>query len=152
MQVRTLRTIVYLASGIGILLSLFAAAELFDAALSQICSFGGYVSCSAVANSGRTTFAFLPDWLWGLGGFVAIIAVNALGEQRPHDERYSYALLVLTTAGIAVALYFLYVEVGVIGALCLVCATAYGMGFIAWGASIGLARRARSDAEFTDAD
>lgn len=138
MRTRTLRSVVYLASAVGVLLSLFAGAEILDTALTQICSFGGFLSCAAVANSGRTTLFLVPDWAWGLGGFVAIIVANALAEKHPWDRRYAYGLLGLTSLGVAIALYLLYVELAEIGALCLVCASAYAMGFIAWGGSIAL--------------
>ncbi len=141
MRTRTLRSVVYLAGGIGLILSVFAALEVYDASLSGLCSINSYVSCGAVLTSGHTTFVGLPDFAWGIGGFVAILAAAGLAEQSPRDPRRSYALLGITSAGVALALYLLTVEVGVIHALCPVCAGAYGMGAVTWIGAIELARR-----------
>lgn len=143
MQTRTVRTVVYLAAGFGLVIAIFAAAEFIDTSLSQICSFNGFFSCAEVAASGKTTFLGIPDYAWGIGGFIAILALNGLAESRPEDTRWAYALLGLTTAGIALALFYLYVELALINALCVVCFSAYVMGFIAWAGAIELARRAR---------
>jgi len=148
-QARTLRSLVYLAAGIGLIVSLFAAAEFFNASLRAVCSVNAFLSCSAVDTSGRTSTLGIPDYLWGVGGFVLILIVAALAEQRPEDRRRAFALLALTTLGVALSLYFLYVEVALIHALCLVCVGAYVFGFIAWGGSVALALRAP---ESTDAD
>lgn len=143
MQTRTVRTIVYLAAGIGLVIAFFAAAEFIDASLQQLCSFNGFFSCAAVAASGKTQFLGIPDYAWGIGGFIAILVVNGLAESHPDDTRWAYALLGLTTAGIALALFYFYVELALINALCLVCFSAYVMGFIAWAGAIELARRTR---------
>lgn len=143
MQTRTVRTVIYLAAGVGVVISMFAAAELIDTALRQVCQFNGFFSCGAVDASGRTTFLYVPDYAWGIGGFVGILVLNGLAEHRPDDTLSAYGLLALTTAGIGLALYFLYVELALINALCVVCFSAYIAGFIAWAGAIELARRTR---------
>ncbi|MFZ0698922.1 MAG: vitamin K epoxide reductase family protein [Thermoplasmata archaeon] len=143
MQTRTVRTVVYLAAGIGMVISIFAAAELLDAALRTVCSYNAFFSCAAVDASGKTTFLWVPDYAWGIGGFIGILALNAVTENRPDDTLAAYGLLALTTAGIGLALYFLWVELALIDALCVVCVAAYLAGFIAWAAAIELARRTR---------
>ncbi len=140
MRTRSIRTLIYAAAGIGLLLAAFAAFEVIDASLTRLCTINSFFSCAAVANSGHTTTLYLPDWLWGVLGFVLILVVAALAERNPRDRRYAWGLVGLTTAGIALALYFLYVELGVIHAVCTVCASAYAMGFICWGGAIALAR------------
>lgn len=142
-EARTLRSLIYLAAGIGLIISLFAAAEFFNASLRAVCSVNAFLSCSAVDTSGRTSTLGIPDYLWGIGGFVLIIVVAALAERQPGDRRRVYALLALTSLGVAVSLYFLYVELALIHALCIVCAGAYVFGFLAWGGSVALAVRAR---------
>ncbi len=141
MRIRSVRSLIYLAGGLGLIVALFAAAEFFDASLSKFCSPSSTISCAAVANSGLTTTLGIPDWIWGVAGFIAILALAALAEQHRRDLRYAYALLGLTTAGVALSLYLLYVEVGRIGALCPVCFTAYVFGWIAWGGAILLVRK-----------
>jgi len=141
MQVRTLRSIVYLGAGLGVIVSIFAALETYDASLRAVCSINAFLSCSKVDTSGLTSTLGVPDYLWGIGGFIVIFLVAAIAEARPRDKRWEYLLLLITTAGIGMAAYFLYVELALIGALCVVCAASYGMGLIAWGGSIALVRR-----------
>jgi uncharacterized membrane protein len=152
MKTRTIRSVVYLAAGIGLIVAIFAAAEFFEASLRSFCTVNTFFSCAAVDNSGRTTTLGIPDYLWGIGGFLAILVVAGLAESRRSDPRYTYVLLGVTTAGVALSLYLLYVELALIGALCLVCASAYTSGAIAWVASIPLALRAHRKSKAAMAD
>jgi uncharacterized membrane protein len=140
MQERSLRNVVYLGAGLGLLISLFAAAEFFDTSLRAVCSVNSFLSCGTVDTSGFTTTLGIPDYVWGTGGFVLILIIASIAEQRSTDPRPAFALLFVTTLGIGFALYFLYVELAEIHALCLVCAAAYVMGVVAWVGAIGLAR------------
>ncbi|MGA8302930.1 MAG: vitamin K epoxide reductase family protein [Thermoplasmata archaeon] len=146
MRERTLRSFLYFVAGIGLIVSLFAAAEILDSALGAVCTVNSFVSCGKVASSGLTTTLEVPDYLWGIGGFVLILVVAALAEQRPDDRRRTYALLSVTTLGVVLAGYLLYVELAEIHALCLVCATAYVLSGFAWVGAIALARRPPDDA------
>jgi uncharacterized membrane protein len=152
MRTRSVRTAVYLAGGIGLIVALFAAAEFYDAALRAVCSVSTFFSCSAVDNSGLTTTLWVPDWIWGVLGFVVILVAAALAEQRPNDRRYADALLGVTTVGVVLSLWLLYVELGEIHALCLVCASAYVLGGLCWVGAIELVRRTPEDDGDEDPD
>lgn len=152
MKTRTLRSVVYFASGLGLIVSLFAAAEYLDVALRGVCQINSFFSCSAVDRSGLTTTLGVQDYLWGIGGFIVIIALAALAERRPNDRVRAYVLLAVTTAGVAVSLYFLYVELGLIHALCIVCALAYLCGGVAWVGAIALVARAEAARATGDED
>ena len=141
MRLRSIRSLIYLAGGLGLIVALFAAAEFLDPALTSVCSFNSFFTCGAVARSGLTKTLLVPDWAWGVAGFVAILVVAALAEAHRKDLRYAYALLALTTAGVGLALYLLYVELVQIHALCPVCAGAYGFGILSWVGAILLVRR-----------
>jgi uncharacterized membrane protein len=141
METRSIRTLIYLAAGIGVILSIFSGLELVYTSLSQICSFNAFFSCATVAHSGYTTILYIPDWLWGFGGFVAILAVAAGAERYPFDPRWAYALLALTTLGVGFALYFLYVELAIIGAFCIICSSSYVMGIVGWAGALALIGR-----------
>lgn len=151
MRTSTLRSAVYLSALLGIVVSLFAFAELEDVALRGICTVNSFFSCATVDRSGLTTTLGIPDYLWGVGGFVLIFALAAVAERHPSAPRWANALVLLTTAGVALSVYFLYVELVQIGAFCLVCGTAYLLGVVAWLAAIGLARRAGRPAPEDDA-
>ncbi len=141
MNSRTLHAAVILAAALGLVISLFATAEFFDASLRQLCQINSFFSCATVDVSGRTTTLGVPDYLWGIGGFAVILAFGLLADRYPFDPRLRGALLGVTTLGIAFAGYFLYVELALIGALCVVCASAYVMGAVAWVSSLGLVRQ-----------
>jgi uncharacterized membrane protein len=142
MRTRSLRSVVYLGAVFGLIASLYAAAEVADAALAKACSLNGVVSCSTILDSGKTTVLGIPDWSIGVAGFVVILACAVLAERFRKDLRFTYLLALVTTAGVAFSLYFLYVEVFEIGGICPVCVSAYAMGWVAWGGALGLTRKA----------
>ncbi len=152
MRTRTLRSLIYLAGGLGVIVSIFATAEFFDASLRNICTVSSFFSCALVDQSGKTTTLGIPDYAWGIGGFVVILVVAAIGEARSEVRGWTYALLGLTTAGVGLSLYLLYVELVLIGALCLVCTSAYLLGALAWVGSIALVRRTGDTGGPTETD
>lgn len=141
MELRSVRSVVYLAAGVGIIMSIFSGLELVYASLTQICSFNTFFSCATVAHSAYTTIWFVPDWIIGLVGFIVIIAVARGSEVYPYDPRWAYALVGITLIGAGAAVYFLYVELALIGAFCVICSTSYVMGFICLGGAVSIARR-----------
>ena len=142
MRTRSFRELVYFGGGLGLIASVYAAAEVHDASLSKACSFNGVVSCNLLLESGKTTVLGIPDWSFGVAGFALILVVGALAEWYRRDPRVTYALLAVTSLGVALAAYLLYVEVFEIGGICPVCATAYFFGVVAWCGAVGLARKA----------
>ncbi len=146
MKTANLRGAVYLSGGLGLLVALFAAAEFATPSLRSVCSINAFVSCAAVDRSGHTTTLGIPDYAWGIGGFLALLVLAGLAEQRPRDPRRAYALAGLATAAVALSGYFLYVQLGEVHALCVVCASAETLGAILWVSSLALARRTASEA------
>ena len=144
MRTRTVRSLIYLAAGIGLIASIFAAFEFYEASLRSLCTYNSFFSCGAVDTSGKTSTFGIPDYLWGIGGFVLILVFAGIAEKRRPDPFWSYALLGLTTLGVALTVYFLYVQLVEIGAFCVVCATSYVFGWLAWAGAILLVGRTRS--------
>lgn len=144
MKTASLRSGIILAALIGLLVSLFAAAEFYQASLRSVCSINSFFSCALVDQSGKTTTFGIQDYLWGIGGFVLILILAGVADKRPTDPRPAYALALLTTVGVALSLYFLYIELVEIDALCIVCVAAYVFGGLAWLLSISLVRRLRA--------
>jgi uncharacterized membrane protein len=142
MRTPTLRAIVYFSAGLGLIASVYAAAEVRDASLSRACTFNAFFSCGKILGSGKTTVLGIPDWSLGVAGFVLILVVGALAEWYRRDIRFTYALLALTSLGVGLALYLLYVELFVIQGVCPVCASAYLCGTVAWAGAVGLTQKA----------
>ncbi len=145
MRTRTLWSYVYLTGVLGLIVAIYAGLETLDPSLRSSCTISSFFSCAAVDSSGHTTTLGIPDAVIGIVGFLVILVVAGLAERRPSDLRYVYALLVVTTAGVAFASYFAYVELAIIHALCPVCTTAYAFGVLVWVGAIALAVRRRED-------
>jgi len=146
MRTRSIRSVIYFAAGLGLITSIFTYVESLEASLQSLCTVNAFVSCSAVAHSGKTTLFGISDSFIGIGGFILILVVAAIAESRRREMLWPYLLLFLTTGGVALSFYFGYVELGEIHALCPVCLTAYVFGFIAWGGSIALVQKLRAKA------
>jgi len=146
MRTRDIRSVIYLAAGLGLIVSIYTYLETVQSSLQKYCTVNSYVSCGAVANSGKTTVLGIPDSFIGIGGFVLVILVAAIAERRRRDLLWPELLLALATLGVAFSLYFLYVELVEIQALCPVCLTAWVFGWIVWVASIMLFRKVRAKA------
>ena len=141
MRTSDLRGAIYLAGGVGLLVSLFAAAEFYTASLRSVCTINQFFSCATVDRSGLTTTFGVQDYLWGIGGFLALLVVAGIAEQRPRDVRPAYLLTLLATGAVGLSGYFIYVQLAEIHAFCVVCATAEVFGGIVWVGSIALAFR-----------
>jgi uncharacterized membrane protein len=152
MRTRDLRSVIYFAAGLGLIVSIFTYVEAVEASLQSLCTVNAFVSCSAVANSGKTTLFGISDSFIGIGGFILIFIVAAVAESRRRELLWPYLLLFVTTGGVALSFYFGYVELVEINALCLVCLTAYIFGFLAWGATIALVRKVRAKAQVRAAE
>lgn len=146
MRTRTIRSVIYLAGGLGLIVAIFTYLETVEASLQSLCTYSAYVSCAAVANSGRTTLFGIDDSFVGIGGFVLILLVAGIAESRRKELLWPYLLLLVTTGGVAVAIFFAYEEFFEIHALCPVCLAAWTLGFVAWVGSIALVRKVRAKA------
>ncbi len=143
MKTETVRSVVFLAGGLGLLVALFATAEFFTASLRSVCSINQFFSCATVDRSGKTSTLGIPDYLWGVVGFLALLVVAGVAERSPKDVRPAYVLAGLSTAAVGLSGYFIYVQLAEVHALCIVCASAETLGGIVWLAALVLAVRTR---------
>lgn len=124
MRSESLHALLPLAVVAGLAFSLFAAAETLDPALQGFCSVSVFLSCRAVDTSGHTTTLGIPDYAWGIGGFVLLFVLDVqvfrLGRGRWLD-----ALTLVSAAGLGLSVYLASVELFVIHAFCLVCFASY---------------------------
>jgi len=146
MRTRAIRSLIYFAAGLGLIVSIFTYLEGIEASLQSLCTVNAFVSCSAVAKSGKTTLFGISDSYIGIGGFVLIFVVAAIAESRRKEMLWPYLLLFVTTCGVGLSAYFGYVELVQINALCPVCLTAYIFGIVAWVGAILLVQKLRAKA------
>ena len=139
MRSETLHALLPILIVAGLGFSLFAAAETLDPALRGYCSVSPFLSCSKVDESNHTTFLEVPDYLWGIGGFVLMfildVQVYRLGRGPWLD-----ALTLASGVGFAFSLYLASVELAVIHAFCLVCFGAYVCNAATLGTALLLRR------------
>lgn len=144
MRAETLHAIVLVALFLGLGASVYAAYETTNPAATKICSLNSYVSCAAVADSGQTTTAGVPDWLIGIAGYVLMIGID-VPLFLTWKRRLLLALTGISALGILASAYFAYVELFRIQALCPVCLSAYIANIAVFVALLALVREGRSD-------
>ncbi len=150
MRSETLHALIPVALVAGLALSVLAAYEAADPAARGFCVISPFFSCARVDTSGFTSTLGIPDWVWGVAGFVAMLLVD-VPVFRHGRGRWLDALTVLSGLGLALSIYLAAVELVQIGAFCLVCAGAYGANGVVLGAVIALRRSARPPPTMTGA-
>ncbi|HUI38513.1 MAG TPA: vitamin K epoxide reductase family protein, partial [Thermoplasmata archaeon] len=110
----TLHAVILFALFVGLLFSAWSGYESLTGSTGS-CTLNAFVSCGAVRNSGHTSAYGVPFWAAGVGGFIAMIAVDIplYVTWRPV---FLYALTGLSALGLAISLYFVYLELAVIDA------------------------------------
>ncbi len=142
MDARTLHAILPVALVIGLAFSVFAAYETVYPAAESACSLNAFVSCAKVDQSGMTTTFGLEDYWAGIAGFVVMLSVD-IPLFRTWKPVWLHTLLGLSALGLVAAVYFGYVELVVIGALCLICFGAYLSNVVVFAVALALFRQSR---------
>ena len=153
MRADTLHALIPVALFAGLLLSGYAAYETTHPAAQGACSFSSYFSCAKVDTSAHTTTLGIPDYVFGIVGFLGLIALD-VPLYRTWERRWLQGLLALSFLGIVVSVYLLAIETFVIGAICPVCLSTYFANGIAFVAALALwwkSRPARKAAAATPA-
>ncbi|MGI0131505.1 MAG: vitamin K epoxide reductase family protein [Thermoplasmata archaeon] len=144
MKAENLHALIPVALGAGLLLSIYAAYETVNPAAQSSCSFTAFFSCGKVVESGRTTTLGIADYWYGIGGFLAMIAVD-VPLYRTWDRSWLKAFLALSTLGLILSVYLFALETFEIGAICPVCLGTYIANGIALAAAVVLWRNGRPD-------
>ncbi|MFI5418454.1 MAG: vitamin K epoxide reductase family protein [Candidatus Lutacidiplasmatales archaeon] len=137
---------------VGLAFSTYAGFEKYFLSLTQACTFNLVLSCGGVLTSGHTTFppgSSIEDWYWGVGGFVAMIAID-IPLIRTYDRRLLYALFGLSLAGLALVSVFAYTQAAIIQKVCIICVGSYiaDIAVVACAAQlVRLRRRGDQEAE-----
>ncbi len=85
-----------------------------------VCAVG---SCEVVQTSRWATLLGLPVAVWGVGFYVAVLAVSLAGASAPlaDSRRVSQLLAAMTGVGVLFSLWLTYLELFVIRAICQWC-------------------------------
>ena len=139
MRAETVHQLILLALVAGLGFSLFAGYEVANPGVQGVCTLGSYVSCAKIDTSGHTTTLGVQDWVWGVVGFVAMLALDVpLYWTWKHS--YLLALTGLSALGGLLSVYFAYVELVVIQGLCIICLGAYLTNAVALAGLVYLVR------------
>jgi uncharacterized membrane protein len=112
------------------LVGLFVASYLSVVALQGDLPYCGPLhGCETVAQSPYSRIAGIPVAVLGVGLSISLLAL-AVGWIRSGRLVLLGAHYALSLVGVVFELYFTYIEVAVIGAVCIWCAT-YGMSLVA---------------------
>ena len=105
---------------LGVFVALYLALYKTGILGEIVCTVG---SCETVQASRYATFLGLPVAMWGVGFYLAALALALLGVQdRFADEpRISLALVGLSGWGVLFSLWLTYLELWVIRAICMWC-------------------------------
>jgi len=111
-----------LLSAVGIPLSVYLISP---AGLPEFCEVGSYFSCERVIGSRYSDVLGVPVAALGAAWFTIALILSASALAGAPLGR---ALLVWSVIGVSGALTLLYVEVFLIGSLCLLCTLAHALG------------------------
>jgi len=135
-------------------IALMALIGLFDAAYlaleratggTLVCPVGG--GCETVQSSAYSTLFGVPVAYIGVVGYAALLAAALLALNFERVGLLSLATVLLALASIALVagIYFSYLQVAVIGAVCFWCAISALLDLGIWVAALLNWRMARSD-------
>ena len=124
MRAETAHALVLLGLVAGLAFSTYAWYESVNASAQGLCSINSYVSCGKIDTSGHTTTLGIQDYLWGIGGFVVMLALD-IPLFMTWNRRLLELLTLVSTAGALLSVYFAYLELVVIQGLCIICLGAY---------------------------
>ena len=125
--------------------ALMALLGLFDAAYlalervtggALVCPTGG--GCEVVQSSSYALLLGVPVAYIGVAGYLAllIVALLALNIERGAGQSLAVLLLALASIALLAGLYFSYLQVAVIGAICFWCAISALIDIGIWAAAL----------------
>ena len=139
MKAETVHQLLLLGILIGLAFALYAAAESLVPALQTSCTVNSYFSCGKIDNSGHTTTLGIQDYLWGIGGYIALFIVD-VPLYRTWKREWLQAITLLSGLGALLSIYFAYLELVVIQGVCPVCLGAYLSNLLVFGCAAYLMR------------
>ncbi|TLZ60697.1 MAG: hypothetical protein E6K16_06565 [Methanobacteriota archaeon] len=125
--------LILLLSVAGVAVSGYLTWQWFQAASSTWCDVSSYFSCSRVRESPYSAVAGIPTAVAGVVGFLALTALAALlflGRRAIGPVRVLPTLLVFATLGALIGAGLSVIEIAVIQAVCILCATGFAIDLV----------------------
>jgi len=144
MKAETVHQLLLMGILIGLAFAVYAAIESVVPALQHSCSVNAYVSCGKIDSSGHTTTLGIQDYVWGIGGYLVLFALD-VPLYRTWKREWLQAVTLLSGLGALLSIYFAYVELDVIQGLCPVCLGAYLSNVLVFGCAAYLMRLGSAD-------
>lgn len=131
----------------GVFVSALLSWQWYTGEASGVCDINNYFSCTAVRESPYASFAGVPTSFVGLGGF-AILLLLSVAAFRGVDTLGPWPIdawiLLFAVLGALVGFALTLVEVFVIDAVCVFCATGFALDLSILAVAGTLRRQARS--------
>ena len=128
MKLQTIATIVLILAVIGLVDSVYATYEhyeyLKDSASKAFCDISSEISCSAVNGSEYSEIFGIPVAATGAAWFVVTIVLALEMRKKTRTGFWKNApfyLFVWSVIGLFSIMYFIYVELFLIGSICILC-------------------------------
>ncbi len=93
------------------------------------CSASGRINCELVTTSAQSMFLGIPVAVLGLVWFVGMTALCLPAAWRSESRPVHLVRLLAGVAGVGFALWLVYAELFIIGAICLWCTVAHVLAF-----------------------
>jgi uncharacterized membrane protein len=139
---KTLLILLFLVS------ALLGAADSFylaDSALNGkelTCNFAIFDGCNTVAQSPYSHVFGIPLGVYGVVFYISVFLLGSLFVLRPRKQLLT-VLVYIATFGLAASLYFLYLQLAVIGATCIYCMISLVCATVIFLSAYGLSRGSR---------
>jgi len=104
------------------------------------CSIAGLEGCNAVADSPYSNLFGVPLALYGTAFYAVLFTLAAVALLLPSRRLYG-ALLVFGTLGGVASIYFLFIQIMFIGAICIYCLLSALITFVLFCLTFWLFRR-----------
>ena len=135
-----------LLAAAGVAVSAFLTWQYYTGEASGVCDVNSFWNCTVVRQSPWSSFGGIPTSAAGLGGFVVLLALAVLGLrgiELPGPWSTDAWLLGFAVLGALIGLGLTYLELFVIGAVCIFCATGFAMDLGVLAVAVGLRRSSR---------
>jgi uncharacterized membrane protein len=113
----------------GVAVSIYLTIAHYTSPGILACSSGGTVNCERVTTSAQSTLIGVPVAVLGLAWFLAMTALSLPAAWRSAGRSVHLARVAAAAGGVGFALWLIYAELFIIGAICLWCTVAHALAF-----------------------